>query len=365
MKKSIVTIIAFYNGSKYIKRALDSVINQTVSSEEIIIVDDGSRQEEYEYLLNIQKIYKFDLYRKKNGGQGSARNYGVSKSKSCFITFLDQDDYYLPRHNEYLLDGVDRDDPMFGWSYGDLWHADEEGKVLNRSLLSDAKSKHPKVDIKEMLSNDLFILPSAALISRKAYEDVGGFDEQFRGYEDDDLFIRLFRNGWSNVFVKKTVSAWCINANSTSYSINMAISRLRYFKKLLLSFPDTPFNNNYLSTHIIIPRFLEMILNQAIKYCEHPDDNSGQYLKIMKEFKLIISNFNSIDKEHLKLVDALIQNLNEIILKNLQYKSLKSQEHYKNIFASNLFILNEVPYIEKILISGKKIKMIDLEKFKQ
>ena len=56
-------------------------------------------------------------------------------------------------------------------------------------------SAHPKRDVFTCLTMDMFILPSASLIARKAFEAVGGFDENLMGYEDDDLFLRLFGLG--------------------------------------------------------------------------------------------------------------------------------------------------------------------------
>ncbi|OWK21780.1 hypothetical protein AJ88_11715 [Mesorhizobium amorphae CCBAU 01583] len=64
-----------------------------------------------------------------------------------------------------------------------------------------AHSSHPKADIFNMLSGDMFVLPSASIISRSAFKAVQGFDQQFMGYEDDDLFLRMFRAGFTNTFI--------------------------------------------------------------------------------------------------------------------------------------------------------------------
>lgn len=56
----------------------------------------------------------------------------------------------------------------------------------------------------------MFILPSASLIVRKAFDRVGGFDERLCGCEDDDLFLRLFTAGYANVFIDEPLSQWRI-----------------------------------------------------------------------------------------------------------------------------------------------------------
>ncbi len=73
-----------------------------------------------------------------------------------------------------------------------------------------------------MLREDAYILPSASLIRRAAYEAVGGFDEQFTGYEDDDLFLRLFRAGYTNYYLDKPVTVWCRHSGSTSWTLKMS-----------------------------------------------------------------------------------------------------------------------------------------------
>lgn len=220
---------------------MQSVLDQTVKPDEFVVVDDGSEQDESVALDKIAAEMGFKVLHKENGGQGSARNFGVAHAKSRFISFLDQDDFYLPNHIKKLLKAVEWDNTNFGWVYADLSEADEDGNIIRINMLNGVTNGlYPKTDLIMMISHDMFVLPSAALINRQAFEDVGGFDPQFTGYEDDDLFLRLFRRGWSNYFFPEPVTVWCINSNSASYSIKMSRSRLRYITKLWETFPDQP-----------------------------------------------------------------------------------------------------------------------------
>ena len=86
-------IVPVYNVEKYIKRSLDSLINQTFSDIEIIVINDGSTDNS----LNIIETFKDErirLYSQDNKGGSAARNLGVDKSTSDYIMFLDADDYY-------------------------------------------------------------------------------------------------------------------------------------------------------------------------------------------------------------------------------------------------------------------------------
>ena len=172
---SVSIVIPFYNGSQWIERALESVKNQTVQPNEIIVVNDGSSEEESGFLASLQQRFNFQILNQKNSGQSAARNYGVSEATSDYICLLDQDDYYLPKHNEILLENADFDDPKFGFSYGDLWRSNEAGQILSHSSIN-VKIKHPHTSLKTLVGKNMFIVPSATLICRNAFLAVGGFD---------------------------------------------------------------------------------------------------------------------------------------------------------------------------------------------
>ena len=94
MNDLISIIINVYNGEKYIKKCLDSVVNQTYKNIEIILVDDGSTDGSGELCEKIKNNdTRIKVYHKKNGGLGSARNYGFNQAKGEYILFLDSDDY--------------------------------------------------------------------------------------------------------------------------------------------------------------------------------------------------------------------------------------------------------------------------------
>jgi len=297
-RPTVAVVIPYYNGSKYIDRSAQSVLDQTVRPDEFVVVNDGSRPEEAAYLRKVARKYKFRIIDKENGGQGSARNAGVTATHSTFISFLDQDDYYLNTHIETLLDAIPSNDPHLGWVYGDLFEAEGNGDVLRTSMVT-AHSVHPKSNAYDLLRNDMFVLPSASLISRKAFEAVDGFDPQFMGYEDDDLFLRIFRRGFTNYFVPKAVTVWCMNTESTSYSIRMSRSRIRYFKKLVANFPDDASKARFYLRDLLIPRFHGLFVSDAYNaiVCPIPERDArlkpytDELLGIFKEYvDIVVAN---------------------------------------------------------------------------
>jgi glycosyltransferase involved in cell wall biosynthesis len=272
---SIVAIIPLYNGAKWVEQSIRSVLSQTLQPDEFIVVDDGSTDGGagaaiVERLANGHPI--ITLLRKQNGGQSSARNFGVRQSKSALIALLDQDDFWYPDHLEELRMPFEKDRVgRMGWVYSDLDRIDEAGNMFCHQFLSTLPNQHPKQHIYKCLQEDMFILPSASLISRKAFEAIGGFDERLCGYEDDDLFLRLFRAGWKHVFLEESLSAWRIYPASTSYTMRMLKSRSLYFDKLMASFRDEERTDSYPVRDFIAPRVVKTLLVDTYLASRGPD----------------------------------------------------------------------------------------------
>jgi glycosyltransferase involved in cell wall biosynthesis len=93
--KKISVIVPVYNVEKYISKCLDSLVNQTLDDIEIIVVNDGSKDNSEKIIDKYVKKYPNMIfsYKKENGGLSSARNYGLKLAKGEYIAFIDSDDY--------------------------------------------------------------------------------------------------------------------------------------------------------------------------------------------------------------------------------------------------------------------------------
>jgi glycosyltransferase involved in cell wall biosynthesis len=262
----IVAIIPLYNGAKYIREALTSVLAQHLKPTEIVVVDDGSNDDGPRIVAEMAGTHPIRLLHKQNGGQASARNFGVAATTSGLIALLDQDDIWYPDHLQDLAKPfLSRPTNALGWAYCNLDEIDEAGNVIARAILSDEDGRHPKRTLIACLREDMFVLPSASLISRAAFESVGGFDEQLRGYEDDDLFLRLFRAGFDNVYLDKPLLQWRIYSSSASFSPQMAKSRMVYATRLLTRFPDDPERSRFFARDLVAPRFHPQMVAECTK----------------------------------------------------------------------------------------------------
>jgi glycosyltransferase involved in cell wall biosynthesis len=261
---SIVAIIPLYNGAKWIEQAITSVLSQTRRPDEFIVVDDGSTDDGAGAVIVEQMAQKHPiirLLRKHNGGQSSARNFGVAHSKSALIALLDQDDAWYPHHLETLVKPfLERRAMPLGWVYSNIDLVTENGEMFCYDYLNDIKVEHPKRHLVRCFNEDMHILPSASLILRQAFESVGGFDERLSGYEDDDLFLRMFCAHWRNVYLPESLSFWRMNNSSASYSPRMPKSRMIYARKLLAQFPDDRLRQMYFSRDYIAPKFFRILV---------------------------------------------------------------------------------------------------------
>jgi glycosyltransferase involved in cell wall biosynthesis len=259
----------------------------------VIVVNDGSSEDESGFLVRLQQRFNFEILNQENSGQSAARNLGVSKATSDYICLLDQDDYYLPKHNQILLENADFDDPKFGFSYGDLWRSNEAGQVLSHSSIN-VKMKHPHTSLKTLVGKNMFIVPSATLISRTAFLAVGGFDPELRGYEDDDLFLRFFLAGYSNRFTPEAVTVWTMNTSSTSFTESMARSRFIYFNKLLKTFPEGSVVGTHVFGDLMYKRFAYQFAGDVIESAFRGGENYDERVARLEEYRSLVKLSNEV-----------------------------------------------------------------------
>jgi glycosyltransferase involved in cell wall biosynthesis len=283
---SVSVVIPFHNGSVWIERALKSTLEQTLPVKEIIVVDDGSVPSEAAKLQDLRSTYSFEILSQVNSGQSAARNLGVSNAAGDYICLLDQDDYFLPRHVETLLATADLRQESFGFAYGDLLRVDSGGRIISDSSLV---GEHPHIDVFSMISKNMHILPSATLIKRSAFMELGGFDESLQGYEDDDLFLRFHLSGYRIDFTSEPVSAWTVNASSTSFSESMSRSRYLYFKKLVEMFDNDEVIGNKVFESALFPRFAykfaDDVIYSVLNGSEHFQERSARLKSFVQEVR--------------------------------------------------------------------------------
>ncbi|CUM89114.1 glycosyltransferase family 2 protein [Turicibacter sanguinis] len=149
----VSVIVPVYNGEEYIRKCLNSLVNQTLDSLEIIVIDDGSKDNTKtildEFIYQYPEIIK--VYSVSNGGQGRARNYGVQFATGKYIGFVDSDDYVSPTMYETLYQkAISGDYDLVISSY---YRVDEQERILFSEM---KESKPNKLDINTSPWNKLY-----------------------------------------------------------------------------------------------------------------------------------------------------------------------------------------------------------------
>lgn len=267
----VSAILPVFNGRRFLGPAVRSVAAQTLSPCELILVDDGSTDGSLAELEGLPPTpFPVRVLRQENAGQSAARNLAARHAEGEYLAFLDQDDQWHPQHLEQLVAPLDAD-PAVGWVYCDFDEMDLDGHLVTRTFLRAHGVKHPKQTIFECVAADLMVLPSASVVRRAAFEEVGGFDEALSGYEDDDLFVRFFRHGWDHVFVDRALLRFRIHSNSSSASRRFIDSRIRYAEKLAAILPDDSRMLRYYLPDAIAPRFFFTSLDDYVRACSARD----------------------------------------------------------------------------------------------
>ena len=111
MDDLISIIVPVYNVEKYLKKCVDSIINQTYNNIEILLIDDGSTDNSGKLCDDYKKIDKrIKVYHKKNGGLSDARNYGINKANGKYVGFIDSDDFITKDMYEILYKSITKYD---------------------------------------------------------------------------------------------------------------------------------------------------------------------------------------------------------------------------------------------------------------
>ena len=178
----VSVIIPTFNRAWCLMEAVDSVLSQTYPNYELIVVDDGSTDNTGDLLSHCQGI---SVIQQTNQGVSSARNRGIASSKGELIAFLDSDDLWQP---EKLAAQV----AFFGQHQDAMICQTEEVWIRNgRRILP--KSRHKKISglFFERSLELCLVSPSAVMMKRQLFDDVGLFDVKLPACEDYDLWLRV------------------------------------------------------------------------------------------------------------------------------------------------------------------------------
>lgn len=181
----ISVIIPTYNRADFLVNTIESIKQQTVKVDEIIIIDDGSTDNTKDILKDYSDlIYQYQ----DNSGVSSARNLGIKLALNEWICFLDSDDLWEKEKIEKQIE-FHLQNPNILFSYTD------ENWVFNGKTIKKKQyqQKNNKVSFRDHLPNT-FIGTSTVMIHKSVFDNIGVFDTSLVACEDYDLWLRILRD---------------------------------------------------------------------------------------------------------------------------------------------------------------------------
>ncbi len=184
-------IIPVYNGSNYLKEAIDSALSQTYKNIEILVVNDGSNDRGKTEKICKSYGEKIKYFFKENGGVSSALNLAIEKMKGEYFSWLSHDDVYYPekveKQIEILSNLPDIDKKIL---FCDFEQIDEKSKSINLVKFDhEILIKKPEYALLRGCLNGITLL-----IPKVAFQKHGNFDEKFRCTQDYDMWRRLSKS---------------------------------------------------------------------------------------------------------------------------------------------------------------------------
>jgi glycosyltransferase involved in cell wall biosynthesis len=308
MKVSI--IIPCYNLGQYLDEAIKSVMNQTFTDWELIVIDDGSTDEETKKVLDKMKYPKTRLIRTKNQGLPVARNTAIKEAKGEYIACLDADDHYAPTFLEKTVAVLDQDkDKQLGivttWiqTYGvkeELWKTAEYDPILLATRN---------------------VLHVASLFRRECWEKVSGYSESLKiGYQDWDFWIKIVAAGYKWECIAEPLFHYQVREKSMVYFSNQ--KRPLLFKAIV--------ENNYKFYQENFKKIIGRFFSIAEKYEDLTHQSLIQEDRITKkevfiaELKAAKKIFTENLKQKQKYIDDLETSRNDF------KKRINEKDHYIN-----------------------------------
>jgi glycosyltransferase involved in cell wall biosynthesis len=184
----VSVVVTCYNYGKYLANCLNSVLSQTYTDYEIIVVDDGSTDNTAEVIKVFLTLPNFKYIFQGNAGQAHAKNVGIENSSGEFVAFLDADDAWAPTKIEKQMRCFE--DPAVGVVFCRANYLDAEGRMIDYEMTGDYLQPR-RGRVTDWLIFDNFVQFSSSVVRAECLERFHGFDESIKMGIDWDLWLGI------------------------------------------------------------------------------------------------------------------------------------------------------------------------------
>ena len=248
---NISVIIPAYNAENTIKETINSVLNQTFTDFELIVINDGSQDSTLEIVSSISD-HRVRVFSYPNAGVSAARNRGISEARGKYISFIDADDLWTPDKLEAQLTALQAN-PQAAVAYSWTDWIDESGRFLR-------SGGHIKLNgnvYSQLLLRDFVESGSNPLICKQALIKVGGFNESLKPAADWDMWLRLAAH-YEFFCIPASQILYRVSPNSMSSNIwQMETESSEIIER---SFAQAPESLQYLKRQVLAERYKYLTL---------------------------------------------------------------------------------------------------------
>lgn len=226
----ISIVIPAYNASNYLAEAIDSALAQTYSNIEIIVVNDGSKDDGATERVALSYGDKIRYFSKENGGSSSALNVGIANMTGEWFSWLSHDDLYVPekieKQIEYMRALNISEEELSGHVFFSAFDSiDSNGNIIRRC--NPKKEIELSKKIKNLKNNGYLVAEPtknnfhgcSCLIHKNVFKKEGGFDEKLRLINDLSMLLRIYIAGYKVHYIPEALVKGRIHAKQVSKSI--------------------------------------------------------------------------------------------------------------------------------------------------
>jgi glycosyltransferase involved in cell wall biosynthesis len=188
-RPAVSIILPTFDRLAYLREAVASVLAQTISDWELIVVDDGSADDSVAWLESIREPRITVVRELHTGHKSHVRNQGLSRARADWIAFLDSDDRWTPAKLERQL-AYHAANPGMRWSYTGRVFIDADGEPIPMARFTPFEPHSGRI-LREVIESRANIALPSVMAERALLCEVGGFDEAWRAAEDYELWLRL------------------------------------------------------------------------------------------------------------------------------------------------------------------------------
>jgi len=235
MEPKISIIVPVYNVEQYLERCVESILKQTMTNFELILINDGSSDNSGQVCDELsRKDTRIRVLHIPNGGVSNARNLGIQSSRGEWISFIDSDDFVTEDYLETLLQPVETDETI-GFSIGKLHHIQNGVVTALPETSSEVNVWDTEQTLKELLTTEKTSFFPVAKLFRKSLIQDHQFNTKYH-LAEDALFLTelLIQSKCNTVFVDKPIYFYDHREGSATTSVNRHVfDTIEVYKQII------------------------------------------------------------------------------------------------------------------------------------